>query len=155
VAVAQRVAEQLNLPQPVDDPPSIGEPTAQALGPSATGLPRALEATYDKLLEAAAYEERSDAADALLGHMPADEIPAYVRRVARLQIAKTCAEKRSEIEQIGEVKDPRALPALIRLAQKPRFGCGKKKKEDCFACLREPLDALIADLEQSSTTKAP
>ena len=74
---------------------------------------------------------------------------------SRLQIAKTCAEKRSEIEQIGETKDPRALPALIRLAQKPRFGCGKKKKEDCFACLREPLDALIADLEQSSTTKAP
>jgi serine/threonine-protein kinase len=151
-AAVERVAEQLNLPTPaVVSSPSDEGASVEVLGPSTTGLPRALEATYSKLLEGGA--ERNEAADALLAHVPADEIPQYVRRVARLSLARTCSEKRTEIEQLTEVKDPRSLPALIRLAQKPKYGCGRKRREDCFACLREPLDALIAELEQSSATK--
>jgi serine/threonine protein kinase len=154
-AAVERVAEQFNLPTPdVARAPDEGA-SVEALGPSTTGLPRALEQTYDKLLEGAERQERDDAADALLAHVPADEIPGYVRRVARLTIARTCSEKRSEIEQLAELRDPRALPALVRLAQKPKYGCGRKKREDCFACLRAPLDALITELEQSSATKTP
>ncbi|HEX6241585.1 MAG TPA: serine/threonine-protein kinase [Polyangiales bacterium] len=151
-AAVERVAEQLNLPTPAVVGTGVDEyASVEALGPSTTGLPRALESTYAKLLEGGA--ERNDAADALLSHVPADEIPQYVRRVARLTLARTCSEKRTEIEQLAEVKDPRSLPALIRLAQKPKYGCGRKRRDDCFACLREPLDALIAELEQSSATK--
>ena len=69
--------------------------------------------------------------------------------MAYLQLAKTCEEKRSEILQLGDLKESRALPLLIRLAQKPKVGCGKKKREDCFGCLREPLEQLISELSRS------
>jgi serine/threonine protein kinase len=151
VQAAQRMAEKLNLP-------SSDTLTVSASGenrePGPSGLPRELEETYGKLLQADDRDDRNDAADALLSYVPPDEVPLYARRVARLQLARTCSEKRSEIAQLAEAKDARALPALIRLSQKPRNGCGRKHREDCFACLREPLEALIAELEGGSA-RAP
>jgi serine/threonine-protein kinase len=152
VQVAQRVAEQLNLPPPTSETLTITSTEREPVGPS--GLPRSLEATYEKLLQADDRGDRNDAADALLSHLPPDEVPLYARRVASLQLARTCSEKRAEIAQLAEVKDARSLPALVRLSQKPRNGCGRKHREDCFACLREPLEALIAELEGGSA-RAP
>lgn len=143
VQAAQKVAEQLNLPPPSADALTVGQ-VAQA---TASGLPVELEPVYEQLVQGSGHRVRDDAADALLGHVPPDEIPLYVRRVARLQLARSCSEKRSEIEQLADIKDPRTLPVLIRLSQRPRRGCGKKRREDCYACLREPLEALIAELE--------
>jgi serine/threonine-protein kinase len=153
VQAAQRMAEKLNLPPPNADTLTVSVPIEPGeLG--ASGLPRTLEETYGKLLQADDRDDRNDAADALLSHVPPDEVPLYARRVARLQLARTCSEKRSEVAQLAEAKDARALPALIRLSQKPRTGCGRKHREDCFACLREPLEALIAQLEGGSA-RAP
>ena len=148
--VAQRVAEQLNLPEaePVQGAPG----PVEELGPSRTGLPRSLETTFEKLVQAETREDRTSAADAILAHVPLEEIPAYVRRMAYLQMAKTCEEKRSEINQLAELKETRALPLLIRLSQKPKVGCGRRKREDCFGCLRAPLEQLISELERSPAT---
>jgi hypothetical protein len=149
VQAAQRMAEKLNLPPPTTDTLTVSA-AGESAEPGPSGLPRGLEETYGKLLQADDRDDRNDAADALLSHVPPDEVPLYARRVARLQLARTCSEKRSEIGQLAEAKDARALPALIRLSQKPRNGCGRKHREDCFACLREPLEALIAELEGGS-----
>jgi serine/threonine-protein kinase len=153
VQAAQRMAEKLNLPPPTSDTLTISN-TAESEAPGPSGMPRALEQTYEKLVQADDRDDRNDAADALLSHMPPEEVPLYARRVASLQLARTCSEKRTELAQLAEVRDARALPALIRLSQKPRNGCGRKRREDCFACLREPLEALILELEGGSA-RAP
>jgi serine/threonine protein kinase len=141
-AVAQQVERELNLP-------------AGALsGPTKSGLPASLEPSYDKLLLADTREERVEAANAVLSHTPPAEVPTYVRRMANLQLAKTCEEKRLAIEQLAEIKDVRSLPLLVRLAQKPRTGCGRKHREDCLDCLRAPLEALIAELESGASAQS-
>jgi serine/threonine-protein kinase len=138
-AVAQHVEQELNLP-------------AGALsGPTKSGLPRSLEPTYDRLLLADTREERIEAANAVLSHTPPTEVPTYMRRMANLQLAKSCEEKRQAIEKLAEVNDVRTLPLLVRLAQKPRTGCGRKHREDCLECLRAPLEELISQLERGTT----
>ena len=143
--VAQVVAKQLNLP-----PPTVGHEPEETppSGPTKTGLPASLEPDFERLVAAEERDERVTAANAMLGHLPLDEIPHYVRRMAYLQLAKTCQQKRDEIGQLGEIGDPRALPLLVRMSQKPRNGCGKKHREDCLACLRKPLEDLIDELEK-------
>jgi eukaryotic-like serine/threonine-protein kinase len=154
--VAQAVAQQFDLP-----PPRVAEPSDEpeaAAGPTKTGLPLALEPDFERLVAAEERDERVSAANTMLGHLPLEEIPLYVRRMAYLQLAKTCPQKRDEIIQLGEVGDPRALPLLVRMSQKPRNGCGKKHREDCLACLRKPLESLIDELEKKpdpSRTSAP
>jgi hypothetical protein len=150
--VAKQVAEQLNLPAP---PAGSAGSNSEASGsgsdePTRTGLPSSLEPAYDRLVAAEERDERVAAANAVLGHLPLEEVPVYVRRMAYLQLAKTCPQKRDEIAQLAEVGDPRALPLLVRLSQKPRNGCGKKHREDCLACLRKPLEDLIDTLEKKS-----
>jgi hypothetical protein len=148
--VAQKVAEGLNLASPVakssDD---------RASADTKTGLPAALEPSFQRLIAAEERDERVEAANMMLGHLPLDEVPSYVRRMAYLQLAKTCSEKRDEIAQLAEIGDPRALPLLVRLAQKPRSGCGRKHREDCFACLRKPLEELIDVLERKQHAATP
>jgi serine/threonine protein kinase len=142
-AVAQQVERELNLP-------------AGALsGPTKSGLPASLEPSYDKLMVADTREERLEAANAVLSHTPPTEVPTYVRRMANLQLAKTCEEKRLAIEQLAEIKDIRSLPLLVRLSQKPRTGCGRKHREDCLDCLRAPLEGLIGELERGASPQSP
>ncbi len=143
--VAQVVAKQLNLPPP--QPAAVEEPPPTS---TKTGLPAALEPEFERLVAAEERDERVTAANAMLSHLPIEEIPTYVRRIAYLQLAKTCQQKRDEIAQLAEIGDPRALPLLVRLSQKPRTGCGKKRREDCLACLRKPLQDLIDELEKKS-----
>lgn len=139
-AVAQQVERELNLPAGALSGP-----------PTKSGLPASLEPSYDRLMVADTREERVEAANAVLSHTPPAEVPTYVRRMANLQLAKTCEEKRLAIEQLAEIKDARSLPLLVRLSQKPRTGCGRKRREDCLDCLRGPLEALIAELESGAS----
>jgi serine/threonine protein kinase len=148
----ETVAKGLNLPEPV-----IQKVREAQAAQTKSGLPPDLDTAYDKLLTADGREERVEAANKLLMHKPSEEVPSYVRNVAQLQLGKTCAEKRRELAPLKELADPRALPALIMLSQKPRGGCGRRHREDCLACLREPLAELIDELEkvQASATAPP
>ncbi|MFT3925333.1 MAG: protein kinase [Myxococcales bacterium] len=153
--VAQVVAQQLNLPPPK---PADADHESEPSGPTKTGLPAALEPDFERLVAAEERDDRVNAANAMLGHLPIEEIPQYVRRMAYLQLAKTCPQKRDEITQLAEIGDARALPLLVRMSQKPRNGCGKKHREDCLACLRKPLEDLIDVLEkqpESADTATP
>ncbi len=148
--VAQSVAKQLNLPPPRtnadDDPVAL---------PSKTGLPAVLEPVFEQMVSAEARELRVSAAKSLLSHVPMDQVPSYVRRMSYLQLATTCSAKKAELTEMATLRDPRVLPMLVELAERPRGGCGKRKREDCLACLRQPLAKLIADLQQRSQATAP
>lgn len=72
--------------------------------------------------------------------------PRYARLVAVLTLARTCDARRGQIEAIAELRDPRAIPALERIDSAPRTGCGRRDREDCYACVRGPVDAALASL---------
>jgi serine/threonine protein kinase len=143
LAAAESVAKELNLPEPV-----LAKLRESQAANSKTGLTAELDAYYDRMLQSEGREERVEAANKLLTHAPVEEVPMYVRSVAHLSLGKTCNEKKAELDQLRAVADPRSLPALIYLSNKPRNGCGKKHREDCLGCLREPLAELIAELEK-------
>lgn len=150
--VAQRVAQELNLPPPASKPEKETPPPAPAV--SKTGVPMAVEGDFERLLGSEERDDRVSAANAVLGYSPVEDMPAYARRVASLQLAKTCPQKRDEIAQLAEIGDARALPFLVHMSQKPRVGCGKKRKEDCLACLRKPLEKLIEALAKTRVPAA-
>jgi len=149
-AVARRVADGLNLPTAQSVRGGERSSTASAR----TGLPAALDPSFDRLVDGAHRDERVEAAAELLSHQPVDDVPLYVRRMAYLQLAKTCPEKRSEVVALRALHDVRALPLLMQLAERPREGCGKKKKEDCLGCLRVDLDAAVQELGGPATVEA-
>jgi len=144
--VAQRVAKQLDIaPQAPGEKAKEGRTVAQP-----SGLPEELDAALRGLLAAEGRGGRNDAAERVLAHTPAGEVPDYLRQLAELQLAKTCEAKREQVAALGVTRDARALPFLQRLAQRPRVGCGKKKRDDCLACLRKPLATSIEALSALS-----
>jgi hypothetical protein len=75
----------------------------------------------------------------------AEVAPAYLVQVAELELTSRCTQKKEIVAKIRELADPRALPALERLADQPRRGCGLVRLNDCLACLRGELaDAIEA-----------
>jgi eukaryotic-like serine/threonine-protein kinase len=147
--VARRVADGLSLPS-AQDSPAQAEQKPLAASPR-TGLPLPLDDAFDRMVEGVTRDERVAAASELLGHEPVDEVPQYVRRMAYLQIAKHCTEKRDEVVRLRELGDARALPLLMQLASRPREGCGRKKREDCLGCLRTELDEAVHALGGPAT----
>lgn len=141
--VAESVAKQLNLP-----PPVVAAMRADESERNKDGLARTLEPAFDQLVNAEARELRVSAANTLLNYTPMEHVPSYVRRMAYLQLATTCSAKKAELEEMATLRDPRVLPMLLELSQRPRGGCGKRKREDCLACLRPLLSKLIGDLKK-------
>ena len=72
--------------------------------------------------------------------------PRYARLVSVLTLARTCDARRAQIETIAALGDPRALPALERIADAPRTGCGRRSREDCYACVRAAVTDAMAQL---------
>jgi len=124
-------------PAPVAPPP---EPDAdEVLPPELADVPADLLGSNAKA--------RKRAVGRVLAHEPADAVPLYLRHVAALEKAGSCAGKRGVLEQMEAAADPRVLPALRRLSATRRRGCGFFNSQDCFACLRDPLARLIGRLE--------
>ena len=144
---AERVAQDLNLAEPGEQDDEERPLDKAPRAPVNTGLPDKLAPAFDKLVRADNREERAAGVETLLAEEHEDAVPSYVRHMALLQRAKTCEQKREEVEALTDLADPRSLPVLKRLANRPHSGCGKRKKEDCFACLRKPLASLIKKLE--------
>ncbi len=72
--------------------------------------------------------------------------PRYARLVAVLTLARTCDARRGQIDAIVELGDPRAIPALERIDDAPRTGCGRRNREDCYACVRSPVSEALEAL---------
>lgn len=67
-----------------------------------------------------------------------------------LQRAKECDEFKNLLPKVGEQGDRRALPSLIKLANKR--GCGDSGKDDCYACIRDlDKDKKAVDLGDAIT----
>jgi hypothetical protein len=114
-----------------------------ALAPSASGeaaQAAELEPSIRALLEGATAPARESAAQRLLQPKAAGA-PAYAKGLARLELARSCSDKRSALRALLELHDTRATPALRRLSGEPPSGCGPHKDQDCLACLRRELRA--------------
>jgi hypothetical protein len=75
-----------------------------------------------------------------------------LKLVLDLGQAKTCEENLGLLDRAIESGDRRALPALGKLVN-PR-GCGEKRNEDCFLCLRDG-DQLKEALKAARSRPAP
>jgi serine/threonine-protein kinase len=126
-------------------PDAKAEPPTPAA--AATELPAALTQAVETLQTGKDRKARKKAAEAVLGHQPADAVPGYARNIAALEKASSCEGRKTAIQKIAEAGDPKALPALRHLSKSPRKGCGFFNAQDCNACLRELLAKTIGQLE--------
>ena len=131
---------------PASDPGTAlpATPAEPADAPSDDAL-----AHIDIVLHAADGKARAYSARKLRELADAEPIPPAVLHVAELELAGgKCAAKKPWVEALAADRDPRALPALRRLAAAPRDGCGNLfNRVDCYGCLRKALDAAIQDLQ--------
>src|SRR5690606_21708206 len=74
-----------------------------------------------------------------------------LRLVLDLEEAKTCEDTKALVSRAAIVGDKRALPELTKLQE--TSGCGRRKDQDCYPCLREDdeLGAAIKTIEQRVT----
>jgi eukaryotic-like serine/threonine-protein kinase len=152
--VAAWAGAKLLQPSPVPiakAPPQRAAPPP----PKPAALADSVRPLLRSLVEGASRDERVSAAQALLLHVPVDEVPAYGRAMAHLQLAETCLQKKEQLTTIAAVDDPRVLPVLITLAQRKRSGCGPRGKDDCLACLRPELEALVSHFETMQMIGTP
>ena len=70
-----------------------------------------------------------------------------------LRVAEKCEQFKAVLPRALTDGDRRVLHLLTKLTAKR--GCGAKKNEDCYACLREPADELTATINAVKSRKAP
>jgi hypothetical protein len=70
-----------------------------------------------------------------------------------LRVAERCEQYQTALPKALKDGDRRALHLLTKLGSKR--GCGPKKHEDCFACLREQADELTATINAVKSRRAP
>jgi serine/threonine-protein kinase len=135
---------------PVPAPTSAAEPAPPpAPAPSASSSTSAaaqaeVREAIDNLLNSRSANSRRTAAKWLTRHT--EQTPRYAELMADLELNTRCADKKEVVEQMRALQDPRVLPALERLADSPRRGCGLIRLSDCYACLRRDLDQVIGAL---------
>ena len=103
-----------------------------------------------KTLDVKAKQGQRKAAKLLLAHPQAAQQEPWLIAAAKLALASSCKERVALIEQLGQAKQERALPALRQLSRLPTRGCGFLKREDCHKCLRAPLRKAIASIKKTS-----
>jgi hypothetical protein len=74
-----------------------------------------------------------------------------LRVLLDLEHAKTCQEKLALLPNVARDADARSLPFLA--AMHTTVGCGRRKRSDCFECLRHglQLENAIAAVKQRET----
>lgn len=70
-----------------------------------------------------------------------------------LRVAERCEQYKTVLPNALKDGDRRALHLLTKLSSKR--GCGPKKNEDCFACLREQTAELTATINAVKSRRAP
>jgi hypothetical protein len=70
-----------------------------------------------------------------------------------LRVAEKCEDFKAVLPKALKDGDRRVLHLLTKLTAKR--GCGPKKADDCYACLREPADELTATMNAVKSRKAP
>lgn len=70
-----------------------------------------------------------------------------------LRLAESCEQYRAILPKALKDGDRRSAPLLLKLSNKR--GCGPKKHDDCYACLREPKDELSATINAVKSRRPP
>ena len=99
---------------------------------------RGIDILYDLTTTAGVRRELKKAASDALYTMAAQNAASSALKVLlALEHAKTCEETRALLPSIERDADTRSIPVLS--AMHSNVGCGKKKRSDCYACLRSGL----------------
>jgi hypothetical protein len=122
-----------------DEPPAKPEPKPAT-------IPKELEPDVQLMLDSSRSSERRRAALKVLRYKGPTRLPAHVLAIARLEKARTCRERQDAISEIDELHDPRCRPALRRLSESPRNGCGFLGLSDCYGCIRADLRTTLDHL---------
>lgn len=75
-------------------------------------------------------------------------LPKWHQLQIELKNAVGCNQHRDIITQMASLKDRRALDPLKEIDDFPKRGCGKKQRQDCYACVRDDVRQAIDTLEQ-------
>jgi hypothetical protein len=115
-----------------------------------TSIPKELEIDARNLLEGTRLALRRRAANNIQRYKGkgADHLPAYLLAVAKLERARTCSDRQQAIAEVEEAKDKRALPALTRIVDAARTGCGFLGLSDCYGCVRADARDALASLKK-------
>ena len=70
-----------------------------------------------------------------------------------MRTAESCEQYKALLPKALKDGDRRSAPPLLKLNNKR--GCGPKKREDCYACLREPQDELAATINAVKSRRPP
>ena len=99
---------------------------------------RGIDILYDLTTTAGVRRDLKKAASDALYTMAAQNAASSALKVLlALEHAKTCEETRALLPSIERDADTRSIPVLS--AMHSNVGCGKKKRSDCYACLRSGL----------------
>lgn len=139
------------VPALVVPPPATPAVTPVATAPEMDPL---IARDYALLLESQSRETRRTAAADILGK-PREMVPPVVLAVAQLERGEGCDAKRAALRTVRELREPRALPAVERIARLPRRGCGLFGHSDCWACLRGEVRRTQQSLEGEADVPAP
>jgi len=117
--------------------------------PEAPTVPPEVEAAVKLLFDPEVSDkERSVGATKVSEFEPDDLLPAHVRASAQLVLASKCTAKKAILLKLRELDAAESLPVLQALDRAPRNKCGtKKRKKDCYSCLREDLARTVGRFE--------
>jgi serine/threonine-protein kinase len=124
------------LPRPAAEAVDAVE---QAIAPIAPEV----QDRIDQMNEGTQRSERREAAQWLLDHEPADEVPEWARLSAELTQARGCRRKKEVLERIRELGAPGTRPVVERIDRTRRRGCGFLGMNDCYSCLRADLPSTL------------
>lgn len=114
---------------PVTPPASVAPPR-ETLSPAlASSVDRMLHTRWRAGRRAAAEELRASAG-----------VPEWALAVADLELATECSGRQVALQRLARHPARAALPAIERFRDAPRTGCGRGRRADCYACVREDIE---------------
>jgi hypothetical protein len=149
--VAKDASSQASLLRFALDPATASEAlAAMALAPSPIGPDLLFEVWTNRATPSATAEL---ARSLLYSHDVRPGASAALGVALDLRSADSCAAVKATLPKVQASADKRAIPTLIKLTY--RRGCGKGKREDCYACLRSSPRELFASTKAADGRRAP
>lgn len=132
--------KQHNLPVAVRQAPPTA-PTVPVM-PTLPPVPvvTSTETDFALVSTSSSRTERRDAATRLRDAATPGSLAALV---AAFELARDCDDRRPLLQAIVALGDARVVPFLTRIEDSPRRGCGLFRRQDCFGCMRDELEAAL------------
>src|SRR6478752_6894055 len=150
-ALGKEPATQSELLRLTDDPRT----SADALtGMAALPAPIGADLLYEVWTRTPVRSDTTDLARALV--YSADVRPKASPALAvalELRLAESCEQYKTLLPKALKDGDRRSAQLLLKLGSK--HGCGPKKSDDCYACLREQGDELKATINAVKSRRPP